>query len=54
MASLRLRDTVTGAEKSPLAVRGLFYGIGHTPNSTLLKGQLQLDEAGFVKARMDG
>ena len=28
---------------------GLFYGIGHTPNSGLVKGQVELDETGYVK-----
>jgi thioredoxin reductase (NADPH) len=29
-------------------VAGLFYGIGHQPNSKLVAGQVQLDEAGYV------
>jgi thioredoxin reductase (NADPH) len=28
---------------------GLFYGIGHTPNTGFLKGQLKLDEHGFIQ-----
>ena len=32
-----------------LAVRGLFYGIGHQPNSSLVEGQLELDDKGYVK-----
>ncbi|MBY0516701.1 MAG: thioredoxin-disulfide reductase [Bacteriovoracaceae bacterium] len=28
---------------------GLFYGIGHTPNTGFLKGQINLDEHGFIK-----
>jgi thioredoxin reductase (NADPH) len=27
---------------------GLFYGIGHTPNTGFLNGQLKLDENGFI------
>ena len=31
-----------------LPVRGLFYGIGHTPNSSLIKDQVALDDDGYV------
>ncbi len=31
-----------------LAVRGLFYAIGHTPNTRLVRGQLDLDSRGYV------
>jgi thioredoxin reductase (NADPH) len=30
---------------------GLFYGIGHTPNTAFLKGQITLDEHGFIKTQ---
>lgn len=30
-------------------MRGLFYGIGHQPNSSLVEGQLELDDKGYVK-----
>lgn len=48
MTGLHLIDTVT-EEKRDLTVRGLFYGIGHSPNSSFLEGQVQVDEAGYVK-----
>ncbi|GIL65683.1 hypothetical protein Vafri_19341 [Volvox africanus] len=48
LEGLKLFDTRTG-EKRTLAVKGLFYGIGHTPNSKLVAGQVELDEAGYVK-----
>lgn len=47
MTGLTLRNTSNGTETS-LSVRGLFYGIGHKPNSDLLRGQVALDEAGYV------
>ena len=30
---------------------GLFYAIGHTPNTHFLRGQLTLDENGFIKTK---
>lgn len=53
MAGLHLLDNETG-EKRDLAVRGLFYGIGHTPNSAFLGGQIELDKAGYVNVKDGG
>ena len=47
MTGLRLRDTVTGAERD-LAVTGLFVAIGHDPRSELVQGQVHRDEEGYV------
>ena len=33
---------------------GLFYAIGHTPNTEFLKGQITLDEHGFIKTNAGG
>ena len=46
--SVTLRDTVTG-EHRQLEVSGVFVAIGHDPRSALVKGQVELDEAGYVK-----
>jgi thioredoxin reductase (NADPH) len=48
VSGLRLRDTVTG-EESELDATGLFVAVGHEPNSALLKGQLELEDNGYVK-----
>ena len=48
VTGIRLRDTVTG-EESKLAVSGVFVAIGHIPRSDLVKGQVDLDEDGYVK-----
>jgi thioredoxin reductase len=48
LQGLHLVDTQTGAKRD-LPVHGLFYGIGHRPNSKLVAGQIELDEAGYVK-----
>jgi len=47
VSGVRLRDTVTGAERD-LAVGGLFIAIGHEPRSELVKGQVDLDDEGYV------
>ncbi|KAL3700832.1 hypothetical protein R1sor_018854 [Riccia sorocarpa] len=53
MSGLRIRDVTTNKERI-LEVRGLFYGIGHKPNSQLLEGQVDLDEAGYVLVKDGG
>jgi thioredoxin reductase (NADPH) len=47
VTGLRLRDTETGAV-SDLEVSGAFVAIGHTPNTQLFQGQLELDDGGYV------
>ncbi|GAA2239802.1 thioredoxin-disulfide reductase [Rarobacter faecitabidus] len=46
--AVRLRDTVTG-EESRLDVAGLFIAIGHDPRTELVRGQVELDDAGYIK-----
>jgi len=50
LAALRLRDADSGNERD-LPVRGVFYAVGHSPNSGLLAGQVELDAAGYVVVR---
>ena len=47
VSGVRLRDTVTG-EESELAVSGLFVAIGHDPRTGLVRGQVELDENGYI------
>jgi thioredoxin reductase (NADPH) len=47
---VRIRNRETGAENQ-IDVRGLFYAIGHTPNTSLFQGQIDLDEVGYVKTQ---
>ncbi len=42
-----LRDTVTD-ETTPLATDGVFVAIGHTPNTPVFQGHLDLDDAGYI------
>jgi thioredoxin reductase (NADPH) len=48
VSGLTIEDTVTG-ETSHLDATGFFVAIGHEPNSGLLKGQLELEENGYVR-----
>jgi thioredoxin reductase (NADPH) len=48
MDGLRVSDTVTG-EEADLPLSGLFVAIGHEPNTALVKGQLELDDMGYIK-----
>lgn len=47
MSGILVRKLDTG-EESVLEAKGLFYGIGHSPNSQLLEGQVVLDSFGYV------
>jgi thioredoxin reductase (NADPH) len=45
---VRLKNVKTG-ETKVLAVTGVFVAIGHDPRSELFKGQIELDDEGYVK-----
>jgi thioredoxin reductase (NADPH) len=45
---LRLRDTVTGAERT-MPADGLFVAIGHKPDSEVFRDWLDVDEKGYLK-----
>ncbi|XP_072975320.1 thioredoxin reductase NTRC-like isoform X1 [Typha angustifolia] len=47
MSGVLLKRFDTG-EELVLEAKGLFYGIGHTPNSQLLEGQIELDSSGYI------
>jgi thioredoxin reductase len=48
--AVQIQHTRT-SEVFNLPVRGLFYAIGHTPNTQLFVEQLELDEAGYIKTQ---
>ncbi len=50
--SVTLRDVLTG-ESRELAIDGLFIAIGHDPRSELIKGQVDLDAAGYALVAND-
>jgi thioredoxin reductase (NADPH) len=48
LRALRLKDTVSGKTRE-LEVRGLFYAVGHSPNTIFLKGSnLKLSPSGYL------
>ncbi|MFK5971791.1 MAG: thioredoxin-disulfide reductase [Flavobacteriaceae bacterium] len=44
---LRMVNNQTG-EKEDIAITGLFIAIGHKPNTDIFKGQLDLDDVGYI------
>jgi thioredoxin reductase (NADPH) len=44
----RLKNAKTG-EIRQIDVQGFFVAIGHTPNTDMFKGQIDLDEQGYIK-----
>lgn len=46
--AVRIRNNKTG-EKQEIPVSGFFVAIGHEPNSTIFKGLIEMDEAGYIK-----
>jgi thioredoxin reductase (NADPH) len=50
VTDLVIKNLKTG-ELSGLAVDGLFIAIGHTPNTSLFVGQIELDPAGYIITR---
>ncbi|GAB3210692.1 thioredoxin-disulfide reductase [Marinactinospora thermotolerans] len=47
VSSIRLRNRETG-EESTLDITGLFIAVGHDPRVELFKGQLDLDDEGYI------
>lgn len=44
---LRVVNNETG-EKKDIEITGLFIAIGHTPNTEIFKGQIDMDETGYI------
>ena len=48
VTGVRLRDVNSG-EKREIPVEAVFIAIGHKPNTDLLRGQIELDDTGYIK-----
>jgi thioredoxin reductase (NADPH) len=47
LSGITVRNVLTD-EVNPLAATGLFVAIGHKPNTDLFKGQLEMEESGYI------
>ena len=52
VSSIVLNDTVSG-EKTTFECEGVFYGIGHNPNTNLFDGVIDLDDNGYIITKPD-
>lgn len=52
LTGVRVREKVSGEEQE-LEAAGLFYAIGHTPNTQFLGGQLETDDVGYIITEPD-
>ena len=50
LQGVRVRHVETGVEQV-IAAAGLFYAIGHVPNTSFLAGQLQLEPSGYIQTK---
>lgn len=46
--AVRIKNNISG-EKKEIPIKGFFVAIGHTPNSEIFKGIIDMDEAGYIK-----
>lgn len=50
VTGVRVFNNKTG-EKKVIPIQGFFLAIGHKPNTDIFKGQLEMDEAGYIKVQ---
>jgi thioredoxin reductase (NADPH) len=48
VTGVRVRDNIS-EEESVLELSGLFVAIGHQPNTSLFKGQLEMEDSGYLR-----
>jgi thioredoxin reductase (NADPH) len=53
LTGVRVKNVKTGEEKV-VEAGGLFYAIGHTPNTGVFAGQLELDDTGYIVTKGRG
>ncbi len=53
VSGVKIKNVQSGEEKE-LEVDGMFVAIGHSPMTKIFKGQLELDERGYVKKMIKG
>jgi len=50
VSGMRVLNNKTG-EKRVIPIKGFFVAIGHKPNTEIFKGQLTMDETGYIKVK---
>jgi thioredoxin reductase (NADPH) len=50
VTAVRLRNTRDGATRE-LPLKGVFMGIGHEPNTGIFRGQLKMNDVGYLEVR---
>ncbi len=50
VTGVTLQDTRTG-KAEPFATQGVFVAIGHSPNTAIFQGKLEMNEVGYVKVK---
>ncbi|HYD39948.1 MAG TPA: thioredoxin-disulfide reductase [Anaeromyxobacter sp.] len=50
VTGLRLKSTKDGSIRE-LKLKGVFMGIGHEPNTRLFKGQLEMNDVGYLRVK---
>lgn len=50
VSGVRVKNTETGEEKI-VEAEGFFVAIGHKPNTDIFKGQIDMDEVGYIKTK---
>lgn len=48
VTAVRLQDTQSGEERE-YPTQGVFIAIGHTPNTSIFAGKLDMDDSGYIK-----
>lgn len=52
LTGMKLKNTQNG-EESEIKVHGCFIAIGHKPNTDIFKGQIDLEDTGYIKTKAD-
>jgi thioredoxin reductase (NADPH) len=52
MEGVKIKNRKT-AEETEIPAGGLFYAIGHTPNTQIFKNQIELDQTGYIVTKPD-